>query len=306
MRSSASHVNTSGTASQRAEKSDRLCPQYQVGEVAVKMGTGNLGLHQNQIESNGFQRDGKILQNFKRVIAKCFDEGELHNLNLCEVGGHRQGLEAIHCEASSIIDGALQANHFGSCAQQAYMSVWVEAGVSDWDGTKLNPVGEPVVIALAPETIMDPQMVLTTYMVTTCLQHGQGALVVGQLHIRTPHNEKSPSIKTRQELVKTALDIITGAVNDAYMRSCVDALRTVAVVCGDVNLTPEQADADGNPQTATQTRAFIGTRRRRLQVSAVILPFFWDVTPNLSILRLVTAIVTVASEKTAMIFSASP
>ena len=124
--------NASGTASQRAEKSARLCQQlpHQVGVVSVNIGTGNLGLHQNQIESEGFQKGGRILWKFQSIVAKCVEEGELHKLNLCEVGGHKQGLAAIHCDASNIVDGALKANQYGSRAEQAYLSVWAEAGAS--------------------------------------------------------------------------------------------------------------------------------------------------------------------------------
>ena len=47
-------------------------------------------------------------------------------LNLCEVGGHKQGLPACCIEADSVVDGALTKNESGTHAVQAYMSIWHE------------------------------------------------------------------------------------------------------------------------------------------------------------------------------------
>ena len=44
-----------------------------VGHVPVNVGTGNLGLDQNQIDSKRFPKH--TLRNFQRIIAKCFEEG---------------------------------------------------------------------------------------------------------------------------------------------------------------------------------------------------------------------------------------
>ena len=55
-----------------------------------------------------------------------FEEGDLHLLNLCEVGGHKQGLPACCIEADSVVDGALTKNESGTHAVQAYMSIWHE------------------------------------------------------------------------------------------------------------------------------------------------------------------------------------
>ena len=63
----------------------------------------------------------KALSNLRRVVAKGFEEGDLHLLNLCEVGGHMQGLSACHIEAATVVDEALKENEYGSEATQAYM-----------------------------------------------------------------------------------------------------------------------------------------------------------------------------------------
>ena len=59
-----------------------------VARVKVNVGSFNLGLHQLQIESTRFPTS--TLPNFRRIIAKGFEEGDLHLLNLCEVGGQAQ------------------------------------------------------------------------------------------------------------------------------------------------------------------------------------------------------------------------
>ena len=51
------------------------------------MGTFNIGIEQAML------RGRDHLRNFKRILGKGFDEGDLHLLGLCEVGGHKQGLE---------------------------------------------------------------------------------------------------------------------------------------------------------------------------------------------------------------------
>ena len=95
-----------------------------VDRASVNVGTFNLGLYQSQIESKNFETG--TLRNFRRIIAKGFENGELHLLNLCEVGGHKQGLPACCIEADSVLDGALKKDEYGTHAVQAYMSIWHE------------------------------------------------------------------------------------------------------------------------------------------------------------------------------------
>ena len=107
-----------------------------VARVKVNVGSFNLGLHQLQIESTRFPTS--TLPNFRRIIAKGFEEGDLHLLNLCEVGGHKQGLPACCIEADSVVDGALTKDEYGTHAEQAYMSIWHNTGDSHPSGTSLT------------------------------------------------------------------------------------------------------------------------------------------------------------------------
>ena len=83
-----------------------------VDRVKVNVGSFNLGLHQSQIQAKSFQTS--TLKNFRRIIAKGFEEGELHLLNLCEVGGHKQGLQAECIQPESIVDGILVKDEYGT------------------------------------------------------------------------------------------------------------------------------------------------------------------------------------------------
>ena len=98
-----------------------------VDRASVNVGTFNLGLYQSQIESKNFETG--TLRNFRRIIAKGFENGELHLLNLCEVGGHKKGLPASFIKADCLVDEALNKGEHGTQAQQAYMSIWHHAGM---------------------------------------------------------------------------------------------------------------------------------------------------------------------------------
>ena len=98
-----------------------------VSQVKVNVGSFNLGLDQSKIEAKRFST--VTLENFRRIIAKGFEEGDLHLLNLCEVGGHKQGLPASCIKAACLVDEALNPGEYGTQAEQAYMSIWHHAGM---------------------------------------------------------------------------------------------------------------------------------------------------------------------------------
>jgi len=203
---------------------------------------------QTQIESKDFSK--KTLANLRRVVAKGFEEGDLHLLNLCEVGGHKQGLPAVHCHASNITDQALKEGEYGSCATQNYMSIWHETGASQPGGVSLKLSQEPEVFTLAASVALEPQLVLSSYAVTTNVSEGEGMLFVGQLHIRTPNGKKSPTNQTKKRVVQEALNIMTNVANICVFQP------VVAVLCGDANLNQDNADAccqveDGVPDART-------------------------------------------------------
>ena len=98
----------------------------------------------------------------RRVVAKGFEEGDLHLLGLCEVGGHQKGFSAAGVETQSIIDEAcLRKGEFGSTATHAYMSIWHEAGASQPGGVSPWPTKPPEVHTL--HSNQEPQLVDTPW-----------------------------------------------------------------------------------------------------------------------------------------------
>ena len=221
-----------------------------VDRVNVNVGSFNLGLHQSQIQAKSFKTS--TLKNFRRIIAKGFDIGELHLLNLCEVGGHKQGLRDCCIEADSVLEPALKKDTYGAQVVQAYMSIWHNTGDSHPGGTLLTKRDMNVKSLESLSSVCDPQLVVTTYAVTRHGLQGQGMLIVGQLHIRTPTG-KNPAFTTRKRILQEALRILEEASNSFLLQP------TVAILCGDVNLDQASADAccqrrkgDAMPNMRTQ------------------------------------------------------
>ena len=214
-------------------------PFERVATVEVNVGSFNLGLEQPQIESRHFPKRG--LLNFRRIIAKGFEEGDLHLLNLCEVGGHKKGLSASHITAASVVDGVLTKGEYGSHVVQAYMSIWHETGHSHPDGTSVTQK-EMFVKDLVSSSACEPQLVVSTYAVKTHGLQAEGILIVGQLHIRTPSGKSVIKEPARKRIVHEALGILEKASNSRVLQP------TVAILCGDVNLNQDNADACCQPR----------------------------------------------------------
>ena len=88
-------------------------------------------------------------------MGKAFEEGDLHLLGLCEVGGHKQGLKTAGICPQDLVDGVLAEKEYRAAAMQAYMSVWHEAGAAKPDGVSLQLWQAPTCVALAP-LALDP------------------------------------------------------------------------------------------------------------------------------------------------------
>ena len=99
---------------------------YVSGAVDVSIGTFNLSLAQAQMQAKSFGK--KVLPNFRRIIAKGFEEGDLHLLSMCEVGSHKEGLQTGGIRTDALTGGVLQEDEYGSFSKQAYVSIWHEAG----------------------------------------------------------------------------------------------------------------------------------------------------------------------------------
>ncbi len=177
-----------------------LQPFAHVGQVPLRVGTFNLGLERNLIESK--KNEKETLQRIRQIVAKGFEEGELHQLILCEVGGHNQSLRAFRSVDPSVFtDGALFQGQYGKRAIQTYVFIRHQTGASQPGGVILEPVEESEVHALQGSGICDAQLVLTKLTVRLRSPFCVGMLFSDQLHIRTPH-KKGPTMSTRQRLNK--------------------------------------------------------------------------------------------------------
>jgi len=133
----------------------------------------------------------KHLDNFRRLLGKAFEEGDLHLLGLCEVGGHKQGLKTAGICPQDLVYGVLAEKEYCAAVLQAYMGVWHEAGAAKPDGVSLQLWAAPTSVALASEAL-DPQLVIFDFRVTAHGHDGKvGRLVHGVLHIRTPSNKQN-------------------------------------------------------------------------------------------------------------------
>ena len=90
--------------------------------VHLNVGCFNAGIFQDMLLKE------KHKHNLRRILRKSFEEGGLHLLGLCEVGGHKAGLGALGIHPQDLLEGALPVKEFRAAANQAYMSVWHETG----------------------------------------------------------------------------------------------------------------------------------------------------------------------------------
>ena len=59
--------------------------------LTMRIGSFNAGTDQNKLMAKNIH---KVMQDLDRVITTCVQGGQLHIFSMCEVGGHREGLES--------------------------------------------------------------------------------------------------------------------------------------------------------------------------------------------------------------------
>ena len=159
--------------------------------VRLKLGCFNCGIDQRMLSKVVHQK------NLSRVIAKAVGEQDLHMVSLCEVGGHKQGLEKSIVRAQDIVSQRCLNWHYKATACQAYMTTWqAEDEPTDDTSVTLTLVGEPEVVEL-PSSVQ-PQLVIMVVTIAAA-EHREkhGLLISGSLHIRTPNNHKTTT-KTKK------------------------------------------------------------------------------------------------------------
>ena len=158
--------------------------------MRLKLGCFNCGIHQSMIPKEKHQK------NLSRVIAKAVCEEELHMVTLCEVGGHKQGLETSIVRAQDLVSEVL-SRHYKATSCQAYMTTWQAITAPEDDaGVTLRLLADPQVVDLHSPAL-EPQLVVMVFAIASA-EHPdkQGLLISGILHIRTPNGNKSPTMVT--------------------------------------------------------------------------------------------------------------
>ena len=180
--------------------------------------------------------------NFQRILAKGFEEGDLHLLGLCDVGEHRQGLKTVRIHPQDLMDDVLAPNEYSADAQGAYMSVWHEAGAAQPGTVLLRLLEEPTCVTLSSRAL-ESQLVIWDFRVRA---HGHGGkvgrLLQGLLHIRTPSDQRRLSETTKKRQTKEALRELERMANRCVVQPA------VCILTGDVNLEKDSANALVQPE----------------------------------------------------------
>ena len=139
-------------AESTADASQLVCLPF----VRLRLGCFNCGIDQNMLPK------AKHQNKLRRVIAKAVAEQDLHMVNLCEVGGHKLGLENSIVHAQEIVSQRCLTRHYKAISCQAYMTTWqADHEPNDDTSVSLTLVGDPQVVEL-PSTL-EPQLVIMVF-----------------------------------------------------------------------------------------------------------------------------------------------
>ena len=195
------------------------------GTVTFRLGTFNFGISQDMLGQNAFQKRHK--KNLSRVVQRAIDEGELDMCAGCEVGSYKLGLGAACINIEDVLAPILPKNAQAQTVQN-YLAMWGIAAVSQRCVPSLSLHTEPIVVQLSSDAL-EPQLVISIFEVT--LGDLAGFALLGQLHVRTPSNKSTPSIATRQRMVREAMRHMESTQRDYACNP------GALVLVGDPNLT---------------------------------------------------------------------
>ena len=192
-------------------------PTVRTDVLTMRIGSFNAGMYQNQLVAKNIHN---VMQKLDRVITTCVAEGQLHIFSMCEVGGHRQGLESakLHATDLSVLDHGTPR-----CSTTLnYVCIWDFRADASQPG--VEQLRAPTVHELNCSKC-DPQLVVQVFSFS-----GRAKLIHGNLHIRTPSNKKAPTIPTRQRLVTQALEILQAKAETENQRANGDDAQPVVLL----------------------------------------------------------------------------
>jgi len=191
----------------------------------VRIGSFNVGMAQKMLTS---KKTGKHMEKVQEILATCVQDAGLHVFSFCELGGHRQGLEAASIDYRHL---RMFKEGVGPKASvdENYMTAW-NFGTDDTDASQLSvfPIYRPTRHTLGQDAA-GPQLVVHMFTVgtDTCLIHGN-------LHIPGP----TGMVSTRTRIVEKALKRLEATALSHSKR----LEATAFVLVGDCNLSREQGE----------------------------------------------------------------
>ena len=227
---------TGGGAPQPAESSADASQLGGLPTVLVNLGCFNCGMNQDMLSKHVHK------ENLSRVIGKAVREQDLHMVTLCEVGGHKQGLDTANVRVQDLVPQVL-TRHYEATSCQAYMATWQATdGPTGDTSVTLTLVGEPEVVELT--STQEPQLVIMVFTIDAA-QHPDkhGLLISGNLHIRTPRVVGHQTTKvTTKRITKAALKVLEKRASTASSGAS-QPTAPVIVLTGDVNLDKATGDS---------------------------------------------------------------
>ena len=192
-------------------------------QQALRIGSFNVGVEQSSLTG---KKKKTVMDKTADVIMDCVQAHNLHMFSLCELGGHKQGLEQTEM---------VYQDHLSECEAlvcQNYMTAWnfhVDAS-----GLEVEPNYDLKSYDLAGCHVAESQLVVMTFKVGD-----HAGLVLGNLHIRTPTGSKVTFCSRKRVLVEAVRILIK---TPAPLESD-GAVQPVAyVLVGDPNLTKDMAE----------------------------------------------------------------
>ena len=199
----------------------------------VRIGSFNVGVPQSMLTSKNQET---YLKKIEDIITLCVQDRGLHIMNLCELGGHLEGLPSAGIDARDMqIFQGLKAPSV--MVNSNYLTAWGFDADTTQFGLKPREASKEFTLNCSK---CEPQLVVHSFYNDAGIR-----LMLGNLHIRIPH-KANVSFHLRQKIVREALQKLQSA---APCDS--DTHPVVQVLVGDCNLTVEKAEEAGGSATAT-------------------------------------------------------
>ena len=209
-------------------------------ENTVQVGSYNIGVYQSMLTC---RKKETHLCAINRILTTCAEQN-LDIMSLCELGGHKEGLDVagIHYQDLEFFKASK-----GPCANitQNYMTAWglKKKAVRP----RVKPLGKPEVYNLEGSRKSDPQLVVHIF----CIN--QNALLVqGNLHIRIP-TSCIVGIPSRKLVVKNALEKMQAVAESLPPQKA--SLPVAFILVGDVNLPKYEGEEAVKPLQPVRRQA---------------------------------------------------